>query len=124
MLLIVAAVFLLNEVSASIHPHDNDPSINNNTNICGSQLHFTSMTGIIQTPGYPIRYPGNVFCTYAINVTEGLRIELRWKDFDVDGNMPDCASEDDDYVEIFTGFVIYLFTRLLNNSLQCCRHAR
>ena len=94
-------VLIANEVQSSLHP-TSSPT-NNNTFVCGSTRNFTGVSGIIKSPGYPVRYPSNLYCTYDINVEWGNRVELEWKDFDVDGNMPDCNSANGDYVEVYTG---------------------
>ena len=97
------AIWLFCEATASLHPTESP--IQNNTFICGATRNFTAATGFIESPGYPIRYPTNVYCAYDINVDWGFRIELTWKDFDIDGDMPYCSGANDDYVEAFTGLV-------------------
>ncbi|XP_065070164.1 uncharacterized protein LOC135695123 [Rhopilema esculentum] len=88
--------------SASLHPKEN--GINNDTSVCGNQRIFNGTSGVIKSPGYPNRYPLNVFCSYHIVVAENLRIELRWNEFDVDGDMPGCnSSYSEDFVEVYVG---------------------
>ena len=114
-------LFLLSsEAAASLHPTTNP--VQNNTFICGVTRNFTSANGYIKSPGYPIRYPSSTFCTYDIHVPWGLRIELTWKDFDIDGYMPECSSANGDYVEAFTGYVIefiHFISDLFSKSLYC-----
>lgn len=102
---IVAFTLLLEQIPASLHPATNPDPVNINTIICGSKRNFTESKGVIQSPGYPSRYPANVLCTYEINVDYGMRVELTWKDFDVDGAMPDCDTAGGDYVQVYTGYV-------------------
>ena len=95
---------LSSKAAASLHPTTSP--LQNNTFICGVTRNFTAANGYIKSPGYPVRYPSSTFCTYDIHVGWGLRIELTWKDFDIDGDMPECSSANCDYVEAFTGYVI------------------
>jgi len=94
-------LLLLREVAASLHPTISP--LQSNTRICGKVRSFAGETGSIQSPGYPYRYPSNTYCSYDITVNLGFRIELTWKDFDIDGDMPHCNSKNGDYVEAFTG---------------------
>ena len=94
----------LTPIFASLHPKEND--INNDTSVCGSQRIFIGTSGVIKSPGFPNRYPLNVFCSYHIVVAEHLRIELRWNEFDVDGDMPGCNSSYSDFVQVYVGYVI------------------
>ena len=118
--IIVSLMQSVTLVTASIHPKpDKDSSVNNNTFVCGHSREFGDRAGTISSPGYPVRYPANVICTYNIEVDWGLRIELKWKDFDVDGNMPDCDEAKSDYVEIFTGCV--LVRPFMFGNLSSCK---
>ena len=94
----------LTPIFASLHPKEND--INNDTSVCGSQRIFIGTSGVIKSPGFPNRYPLNVFCSYHIVVAEHLRIELRWNEFDVDGDMPGCNSSYSDFVQVYVAYYI------------------
>ncbi len=89
-------------VSTSIHPKHKVGGPNNNTEICGKRL-FTENSGHFASPGFPVRYPLNIICTYEIAVEYDFRIELHWKDFDVDGFMPHCEDKESDYVNVYFG---------------------
>ena len=101
MIVVSLLLLLSSEVAASLHPTISP--LQNNTWICGKVRSFTGATGAIHSPGYPYRYPSNTYCSYDITVNLGFRIELTWKDFDIDGDMPHCNSKNGDYVEAFTG---------------------
>ncbi|XP_038046933.1 blastula protease 10-like [Patiria miniata] len=46
---------------------------------------FTDTSGVIQSPGYPARYPSNTECVYAIECPVGMTVHLDFTDFDVEG---------------------------------------
>ena len=70
---------------------------------CGKTL-FLKQSGYIASSGFSGgRYPTGVNCTYDINLKRGSRIKLTWLTFDVDGNMPDCAGNGEDYIEVYVG---------------------
>ncbi|XP_068628109.1 cubilin-like [Battus philenor] len=62
---------------------------------------FYGDSGIIKSPGYPIRYPENRVCEYIISTTPGKAIQLTFQDFDLENNRyTDCQY---DRVEIKDG---------------------
>ncbi|XP_038045358.1 dorsal-ventral patterning protein tolloid-like [Patiria miniata] len=66
---------------------------------CSVKLNATS--GVIQSPGYPARYPIDTECVYAIECPVGMTVHLDFKDFDVEGY--GCFF---DFLETKTGGII------------------
>ncbi|XP_038076271.1 blastula protease 10-like [Patiria miniata] len=55
----------------------------NGETACSAEFNATS--GVIQSPGYPDRYPSNTECVYAIECPVGMTVHLDFKDFDIEG---------------------------------------
>uniref|UniRef100_A0A4W6BU07 CUB domain-containing protein n=1 Tax=Lates calcarifer TaxID=8187 RepID=A0A4W6BU07_LATCA len=47
---------------------------------------FTDPQGVIETPGFPEKYPNNLNCTFMILASNTSEIEVEFKSFDMEGN--------------------------------------
>ncbi|XP_053529482.1 neuropilin-1a isoform X3 [Ictalurus punctatus] len=68
---------------------------------------FTALSGLIQTPGFPDKYPNNLECTYIIFAPKMSEIVLEFESFDMEPDMnltPTGASCRFDYLEIWDGY--------------------
>lgn len=61
---------------------------------------FADAGGFLQSPSYPERFPADIHCLWQIRVPSDYVIELRFKDFQMDGMYP-CNV---DYVRVKDGF--------------------
>lgn len=61
---------------------------------------FTDAVGLLQSPSYPDQFPADIHCLWQIRVPSDYVIELRFKDFQMDGMYP-CSV---DYVRVKDGF--------------------
>ena len=62
--------------------------------MCGRELRRP--TGVIESPGYPVNYPGQRSCEWVIILPVGRQILLNVTDFSLEPSQ-DCVS---DYLEI------------------------
>ncbi|XP_020900381.1 tolloid-like protein 1 isoform X2 [Exaiptasia diaphana] len=69
------------------------------TNYCNSEIMMSDHHGKFFSPLYPFQYPAFLKCVWLIQVKQDLKILLRFKDFDVEGDTEKCQ----DYVEIYDG---------------------
>ncbi|XP_060728751.1 neuropilin-1a-like isoform X2 [Tachysurus vachellii] len=67
---------------------------------------FTALSGLIQTPGFPDKYPNNLECTLIIFAPKMSEIVLEFESFDMEQNPtgPAEASCRFDYLEIWDGY--------------------
>ncbi|KAG8138823.1 hypothetical protein E2320_001626, partial [Naja naja] len=67
---------------------------------------FTSMTGMIKSPGFPEKYPNSLECTYIIFAPKMSEIILEFESFELepDTNPPGGAFCRYDRLEIWEGF--------------------
>ncbi|KAJ8272484.1 hypothetical protein GJAV_G00089640 [Gymnothorax javanicus] len=67
---------------------------------------FTSSSGVIQSPGYPDKYPNNLDCTFMVFAPHMSEIMLDFQSFDLepDTTPPQGALCRYDWVEIWDGF--------------------
>lgn len=63
--------------------------------VCGGE--FTSLSGEIQSPNYPLSYYSSRACVYLIATPLSTAIQLHFQDFDVEFIDDDC---DFDYLEV------------------------
>ncbi|KAG7263078.1 hypothetical protein CRUP_031506 [Coryphaenoides rupestris] len=83
---------------------------------------FTSPTGLIESPGYPDKYPHNLECHFIIIVPPGMDVTLSFLTFDLE-NDPLPGSEGDckyDWLEVWDGLPgeIQSFTGVLSLSFH------
>lgn len=67
---------------------------------------FTALSGWIQTPGFPDKYPNNLECTFIIFAPKMSDIVLEFESFDMEPDItaPAGASCRFDYLEIWDGY--------------------
>ncbi|XP_053342158.1 neuropilin 1b isoform X3 [Clarias gariepinus] len=67
---------------------------------------FTALSGMIQTPGFPDKYPNNLECTFIIFAPKMSEIVLEFEIFDMESDTtpPAGASCRYDYLEIWDGY--------------------
>lgn len=67
---------------------------------------FTEPNGVIQTPGFPDKYPNNLECTFIIFAPKMAEIVLDFQSFDMepDTTAPAGAVCRFDYLEIWDGY--------------------
>lgn len=56
-----------------------------------------ALSGVINSPNSPERYPGSTDCYWVLDLPEGYVIQLTWSSFSLSGS----RSCNDDYVEVF-----------------------
>ena len=64
---------------------------------CGG--YFTASSGSFASPSYPVRFPADITCQWQIRAPTDYVIELRFRDFNMDGKYP-CNV---DYVKVLDG---------------------
>uniref|UniRef100_A0A8C5MEU9 Neuropilin n=1 Tax=Leptobrachium leishanense TaxID=445787 RepID=A0A8C5MEU9_9ANUR len=67
---------------------------------------FTSLNGVIKSPGFPEKYPNALECTYIVFAPKMLEIIMEFESFELepDSNAPGGRSCRYDYLEIWDGF--------------------
>ncbi|XP_034170801.2 neuropilin-1a isoform X4 [Pangasianodon hypophthalmus] len=67
---------------------------------------FTALSGLIQTPGFPDKYPNNLECTFIIFAPKMSEIVLEFESFDMEPDItaPAGASCRFDYLEVWDGY--------------------
>lgn len=66
-------------------------------NVCGGKLHAS--TGMLDSPGYPLPYAGDLDCVWTVNVPAGEQIELQVEMFQLRAS-PNCSG---DWLEVHNG---------------------
>eukprot|EP00794_Sanderia_malayensis_P003246 gene3246-3727_t len=67
--------------------------------VCGGA--YTANNGLVTSPNYPSLHPLSIECTYTITVVAGSRIQLYFRDFDIEGS--GNANCQYDYLDIRDG---------------------
>ncbi|XP_075972136.1 cubilin [Anticarsia gemmatalis] len=80
--------------------------------ICGGNLTPTLKEQILYSPGYPYTYKPNMHCSYQLTVPNEQKIIIRFLEFELEGFLPDCLSDNltitasgsyDHFYEVFCG---------------------